>query len=104
MIVDSILRLIGETPVGYYETQDKWIAVIVILAENGRFYMPWLLGAIPIVWLIIRKRRHKKISTKMIVIAAALAIALGVLGFFLLDWLLELWFGLSYQKMYGGQF
>lgn len=104
MIVDTILKILGENPIGYYETQDKWVAIIVILIEKDSFYLPWIFGAIPIVWLLMRKHRGKRISRLMIIISAIVVIALAALGFVMLDWLLELAFGLSYQRMYGDLF
>lgn len=103
MLVDEILKLLGENPIGYGDA-DKWSVVIAILVNNDHLFLPWILGAVPIVWLLIRKRRRKRISTTMIIIAAAAAIGFGALGFVLLDWLLELGFGLSYQRMYGDLF
>lgn len=103
MISDIILKLLGTSPIGYYDS-DKWSVVLAILINNDHFFMPWILGAIPIIWLLIRKYRRKHISTVMIIIAAAATIGLCALGFVLLDWLSELAFGLSYQRMYGDLF
>lgn len=104
MIVDNILLLLGGNPAGYYEPLDKWVAIYVIIIEKGPYFMPLLLGGIPVLWLFIRKWRRKSISKTMIIIATALTIGLGILGIFILDFLSDLAFGLSYQRMYGGQF
>lgn len=101
--VDLILRLLGENPVAYYP-EDKWIAVAGFFIQNDHFFMPWILGGIPILWLLIRKWREKPITTPMMITTTVLAIVLGYIGFFLLDWILEIGFGLSYQRMYGDLF
>lgn len=103
MIVDLILRLLGENPTGYYP-EDKWSVVLAIVVNNGPYFMPLLLGGIPIVWLGIRKWRQKPISKVMIIIATLLTVGLGTLGFFILDFLADLAFGLSYRRMYGNLF
>lgn len=101
--VDLILRLLGENPRGYYP-EDKWTMVLAILINNDHYFMPWILGGIPLLWLGIRKWRGKPLTTKMNIITVALAVILGCIGFFILDLLSELAFALSYRRMYGDLF
>lgn len=101
--VDLILRLLGENPAAIYP-EDKWVAVVGFFIQYDNYFMPWILGAIPILWLLIRKWRKKPVTPTMIIIAIILAIVFGFIGFFLLDWILEIGFGLSYQRMYGDLF
>lgn len=102
-LVDLILRLLGENPAAYYP-DDKWVAVISFLVTNDNYFMPWLLGGLPLLWLGIRKWRKKQITTTMVIVAVVAAILLGFVGFFILDFLSDLAFGLSYQRMYGDLF
>lgn len=101
--VDILLRLIGENPVAYYP-EDKWVAVAGFFIQNDNFFMPWILGGIPILWLLIRKWRKKPVTKLMVITTVALTIFLGFIGFFLLDLILDIGFGLSYQRMYGDLF
>lgn len=101
--VDLILRLLGEDPIGYYP-EDKWGIVLVHVVNNGPFFMPIILGAPPLIWLYIRKKRGKPTSKKVFILTLILTILIVVLGIFILDWIMEFGFALSYRRMYGDLF
>lgn len=101
--VDLLLRLLGENPIGYYP-EDKWGIVLVHIVNNGPFFMPVILGAPPLIWLYIRKKNKKSISKQMAVTTVSIAVILALLGIFILEWVMEIGFGISYQRMYGDLF
>lgn len=85
--VDLLLRLLGEDPIAYYP-EDKWSTIFAMLVNRDHFFMPWILGGIPLLWLVVKKWQKKPISKINIIVAVLLAAVLGFIGFFLLNWIL----------------
>ena len=80
--LDRILILIGTNPDAYQLQQDKWRVVRVYLFDTAPYVLPWILGALPLLWLGWRRYKRKPITPKHVVWAGVLVVALALLGYF----------------------
>lgn len=80
--IDRILLMIGTNPDAYQLEQDKWRVVRVYLFDTAPLVLPWILGALPLLWLVWRKYKGKPITQKHIIWTAVLIVVLALLGYF----------------------
>lgn len=81
-LVDQILLLFGRDPIQFAE-KDKWGAVrAFVFNPEDPSVLPWILAALPLLWLGWRKLKHKPITSKHIIGAAVQVAVLALLGYY----------------------
>ena len=103
MIVDILLKMVGENVSQYQNSMDKWIAVIVRLWGFSTVYLSYVLFFIVWLWFFWQKKRGSKITKKKIIITIIVSILLFWLGSQIPWWIIEAIGGASVRGIYGGQ-
>ncbi|MDO8512151.1 MAG: hypothetical protein Q7S57_02670 [bacterium] len=81
MIVDMLLRVLGENPSQYTQSIDKWIALETIITDKIFFVLPYVLFVVCWLWVIKDKRNGKVISKRRIVKVLFISVLLLLVGF-----------------------
>jgi len=103
MIVDMLLRLLGENPAGYPTITDKMSGITAALLGFSTIYLAYVLVVIPWIWLLWQKKKKRLITKKMVIIVIIISILLFWLGYNLPWWIIEIMGGITVQGLYGGQ-
>lgn len=101
MIVDFLLRLLGENP-RTIANHEKWVSVLVNIFSISPVFVAAVLGTLPWLWLGWYKRKHRKISRRVYWKAFLLSVALFFAGFYVLDVIAEIIAGIGLRQLYGG--
>jgi len=102
MIVDMLLRLLGENPAGYPTMTDKVSGVIATLLGYSTLYLAYVLVLFPLIWLLWQKKKKRVITKKMIIVVIIFSAVLFWLGCNLPWWIIEIMGGITVQGIYGG--
>jgi len=86
MIVDMLLRVMGENPSQYTQSIDKRVAVFGLIMEKILFILPFIFFLIPWVWFLYKYKKGKDVGKKRIIITIIISIILMLIGFYLSDW------------------
>jgi branched-subunit amino acid transport protein len=103
MIVDMLLRVLGENPAGYPSFSDKMAGITAVLLGYSTIYFSYLFAIIPWVWLLWQKKKKRTITKKKIIVVVIVSILLFWLGYNLPWWIIEIMGGITVRGIYGGQ-
>ncbi|MDO8511962.1 MAG: DNA translocase FtsK 4TM domain-containing protein [bacterium] len=103
MIVDMLLKLLGENPAGYPTFSDKMAGITAALLGYSTIYLSYVLVILPWAWLLWQKKKKREITKKMIIIVIIVSAILFWLGYNLPWWIIEIMGGITVRGIYGGQ-
>lgn len=102
MIVDMLLRLLGENPTDFPRVVDKQ----AIFLEHGinifTFLLPFILLIVPIFWFYKKNSLERKRTKTIIFFILGCLIAVS-LGLFIPELIKNLLMGYAVQSFYGGK-
>jgi hypothetical protein len=86
MIVDILLKLIGENPEQFQnDIQDKYIVIFLELFDLFLIVLPYLMFLLPWLWVYGRKKKNKLITRSLVFVIFVLSIVLLIAGFYVPD-------------------
>lgn len=86
MIVDMLLRVLGENPEQFQnDIQDKYIVIILELLDLLLMVLPYILFLLPWLWVYRRKKNNNLITRKLLFAIFVISIVFLVVGFYVPD-------------------
>lgn len=82
MMVDLLLKMLGENPNQFTQNIDKWIAVEAVITGKIFVVLPFILFVVCWLWIIKDKIRGKTITNNRIVKVLLVSLVIFVAGFF----------------------
>lgn len=103
MLIDTLLRWIGDNPSLYSRDSDKW-AHLLSYFQFEYFYpsLPYILLVIPWVYFLFQRKKHTKHSQKFLKKIIIFSIAGLLIGYVVPYLILAILASLAAYSMYGG--
>jgi uncharacterized membrane protein len=97
VIADMFLRLLGENPAAFPQTNDKWAAVFATLLDIAIPFILFLLFLLP---FVVVKIKWKKFTVPILLICLLVGSLLAYFAYLLNEWSYGYGFGVIFNAIY----